>query len=154
MVITVVCLPNVHCSLPMSTGLCCTNVHRSSSVVVFHCCSSLLSAVSLSSCCQHPSKRLCLSFANACFLTHPCFANASIRQFLLLAQPCFCKYPVSNKSRFLPMPDYCWYPFLPILDSIWIPNVANTLFFGKRCWFSRINKVIYVNQYGGTIKIE
>ena len=152
MVITVVCLPNVHCSLPMSTGLCCTNVHCSSPVTVFCCFSSLLSAVSLSNCCRH-LKTDVLQF----------------RQYLLLTQPCFCEYlnspmpgfwhsPIFAITQFHTSPDFCQCliiagtHILPILDSIWIPNVANTLFLVKRFLFSCINNVIYVDQYRGTIK--
>ena len=131
MVITAVCLPHVHCSLPLSTGLCCPNVHCSSPVVVFHCCSSLLSTVSLSSCCQHletdmPQFCQCLLFDTALFLSMPQLDNA-----------CFWHIPVFANTQFHTNPDFYQYLiiagtyFLPIPDSIWTPDVANTLYWVK-----------------------
>ena len=77
-------------------------------------------------------------FANAYFWHSPVFANTQFHTSLDLYQ---CLIIAGTH-------------FLPILDSIWIPNVVNTVFLGERFWFSRINKVIYVDQYQGTIKME
>ena len=145
MLITIVCLPNVHCSLPMSTGLCCTNIHCSSPVVVFHCCSSLLSAVSLSSCCNtsretdDPQFRQCLLFDTTLFC-----------QCLNSPMPDFWHSPVFANTQFHTSLDFyqcliiAGTHVLPIFDSIWIPSGSQML----RIPFS------WVNDFGFLVSIR